>query len=67
MLIFSPHKKKYIWYLPKKVNFLFFILYSKENYRKHNVDCFGFRIKFVSFNVFIGYKNRSLHLESDLE
>ena len=23
MLIFSPHKKKYIWYLPKKVNFLF--------------------------------------------
>ena len=29
MLIFSPHMMKYIWYLPKKVNFLF-ILYSKE-------------------------------------
>ena len=30
MLIFLPHKKKYIWYSPKKVNFLF-ILYSMEN------------------------------------
>ena len=29
MLIFSPHEMKYIWYLPKKVNFLF-ILYSTE-------------------------------------
>ena len=29
MLIFSPHEMKYIWYLPKKVNFLF-ILYSME-------------------------------------
>ena len=29
MLIFSPHEVKYIWYLPKKVNFLF-ILYSPE-------------------------------------
>ena len=29
MLIFSPHEMKYIWYLPKKVNFLF-IFYSTE-------------------------------------
>ena len=29
MLIFSPHEMKYIWNLPKKVNFLF-ILYSME-------------------------------------
>ena len=29
MLIFSPHEMKIIWYLPKKVNFLF-ILYSTE-------------------------------------
>ena len=29
MLIFSPHEMKYIWYCPKKVNFLF-ILYSTE-------------------------------------
>ena len=29
MLIFSPHKMKHIWYLPKKVNFLS-ILYSME-------------------------------------
>ena len=29
MLIFSLHEMKYIWYLPKKVNFLF-ILYSTE-------------------------------------
>ena len=29
MLIFSPHKMKYIWHLPKKANFLF-ILYSTE-------------------------------------
>ena len=29
MLIFSPHEMKYIWYLPKKVDFLF-ILYSTE-------------------------------------
>ena len=29
MLIFSPHELKYIWYLPKKVNFLF-ISYSTE-------------------------------------
>ena len=29
ILIFSPHEMKYIWYLPKKVNFLF-ILYSTE-------------------------------------
>ena len=29
MLIFSSHEMKYIWHLPKKVNFLF-ILYSTE-------------------------------------
>ena len=29
LLIFSPHEIKYIWYLPKKVNFPF-ILYSTE-------------------------------------
>ena len=30
MLIFSPHKMKYVLYLQKKVNFLF-ILYFTEN------------------------------------
>ena len=30
MLIFSLHEMKYIWYLPKKVNFLFILLYSTE-------------------------------------
>ena len=39
MLIFSPHEIKYIWYLPKTVNFLF-ILYSKENYKE--LTCFMF-------------------------
>ena len=39
MLVFSPHEMKFIWYLPKNVNF-YFILYSKENYRKQNATYF---------------------------
>ena len=37
MLIFSPHEMKYIWYLPKKVNFLFILYSTQWKCRKHNL------------------------------
>ena len=36
MLIFSPHKMKYIWYLPKTSNF-FSLFYTQRKYRNHNL------------------------------
>ena len=50
MLIFSTHKMKYIWYLPKKkVNFLF-ILYSTEIQKSQPyflLDRFSFDLTFA--------------------
>ena len=44
MVIFSPHEMKYIWYFPKKVNFLF--LFTQRIYRKHNLTFFLGRFSF---------------------
>ena len=66
MLIFSPQKMKFIWYLPKKVNFLF-ILYSIEN--KENLTLCLFSLDYT-FSVFIGYNigcKLCLHLENGFE
>ena len=49
ILIFSPHEMKYIWYLPKKVNF-YFILYSTEIQKAQPnffFGCFSFDLTFA--------------------
>ena len=69
MLIFSTHEMKFIWYLPKKVNFLF-ILYLTEIQKSQPYFLLIVSRRFDFCSVFIGYNigcKRSLHLENGLE
>ena len=59
---------KYIWYLSKKVNFLF-ILYS-TGIQKAQLFPWSFFVRFDIFSVFIGYNigcKHGLHLENALK
>ena len=69
MLIFSPHEMKYIWYLPKKVNFLF-IIYSTAIQKSQPYFLLGrFSFDLTSAVCLFGYNigcKHSFHLENGL-
>ena len=62
MLIFSPHKMKYFWYLSKKVNFLF-ILYSMEIQKSQP----NFLLGHFAFNLTFALCLLGVNLENGLE
>ena len=70
MRIFSPHKRKYIWYLPKKSNFSFYFILNGNTEIKTLLFTWSFLVRFDFCSVFIGYNigcKLSLHLENGLE
>ena len=70
MMIFSPLEMKYIWYLLKKVNFLFILYITEIQKARPNffLGCFSFDLTFAVclLGITLGVK-RSLHLENGLE
>ena len=70
MLIFSPHKMKYIWYLPKKSKFSFYFILNGNTEITTLLFTWSFLVRFDFCSVFIVYNigcKRSLHLENGLE
>ena len=68
LLKFSTHEMKYIWYLPKKVNFLFILSIKGgggggKNLLQSFLNNFAWLRAFSGYNI--GYKH-SLHLENGL-
>ena len=62
MLIFSTHEMKYIWYLPKKVNFLFILsIRGDKTFLQSFLNNFAWLSAFSGYNI--GCKH-SLHLEN---
>ena len=71
MLIFSPHRMKYILYLRQKVNFLF-ILYSTEIQKSQPYFLLGrflfdLTISVCLLGITLDANIVSLHLENGLE
>ena len=55
MLIFSPHKMKYIWYLPKKSKFSLYFILNGNTEITTLLFTWSFLVRFDFCSVFIGY------------
>ena len=55
MLTFSPHEKKYIWYLPKKSKFSFYFILNGNAEITTLLFTWSFLVRFDFCSVFIGF------------